>query len=206
MTRVAILLLRVRLAFARLGWIETASLFLLLCAAVIWLLAVPGGQERIAARQAALDEMQRARRLLSQSPEQQAVPKTTSETNLENFRSRLGDAHAVEQQVRILFAAGKEAGLTLDRAEYRFSDDRNGGFHAYRIQLPVKGSYAAIRKFSTQVLEKIPFAALDGIEFKRDSIASAGLDAQLHLTLFLDDKPASGTQETPHSAENGKAP
>ena len=51
--------------------------------------------------------------------------------------------------------------------------------------MPVRGSYVQIRKFITEVLERIPAVALDEIIIKREEIGNARLDASIRFTLFL---------------------
>jgi hypothetical protein len=61
--------------------------------------------------------------------------------------------------------------------------------HAYQVTLPVKGSYAAVWNFALDSLRAIPFASLDDISFKRDSIGDDKVAARLRLTLYLADQP-----------------
>lgn len=93
----------------------------------------------------------------------------------------------MEQQVKTLFAVAAKVPLALHRAEYRFGTNQEGGFHTYQITLPVKGTYEEILRFCDLTLLAIPFASLDEISFKRESIAASTLDANLRFTLYLVD-------------------
>ena len=57
------------------------------------------------------------------------------------------------------------------------------------LNLPVKGSYGAIWQFALGALRAIPFASLDDIGFRRDSIGDPVVEARLRLTLYLKDVP-----------------
>ena len=119
-----------------------------------------------------------------------AAPRTaTADVNLAQFDAVLGERRYVEQQVATLFALAARQGLVLSQGEYKAAVDRNGGFATYQVNLPVKGSYAAIWQFSMAALQAIPFAALDDISFKRDSIGQGGVDARVRLTLYLREAP-----------------
>jgi hypothetical protein len=60
--------------------------------------------------------------------------------------------------------------------------------HTYQLNLPVKGSYAAIWQFALSALRAIPFASLDDISFRRDSIGDATVEARLRFTLYLSEQ------------------
>ena len=73
----------------------------------------------------------------------------------------------------------------LSQGEYKTAAVRDGGFTTYQVNLPVKGSYGAIWQFAMAALRAIPFASLDDISFKRDSIGQSGVEARVRLTLYL---------------------
>jgi hypothetical protein len=75
----------------------------------------------------------------------------------------------------------------LRQGEYKPGYDRNARVYTYQVNLPVKGSYAAIWQFAMAALRTIPFASLDEITFHRDAIGDATVDARLKLTLYLRD-------------------
>jgi hypothetical protein len=79
--------------------------------------------------------------------------------------------------------------LILAQGEYKSAVERSGGFATYQVTLPVKGSYGAIWQFATAALGAIPFASLDDISFKRDSIGQNGVEARLRLTLYVKEAP-----------------
>jgi hypothetical protein len=107
------------------------------------------------------------------------------------FYDTLGERRYAEQQVKTLFALAAKNGLALSQGEYRTAYDRNARLTTYQINLPVKGSYGAIWKFALGALLAIPFASLDDIGFRRDSIGDPNVEARLRLTLYLKDEPGA---------------
>jgi hypothetical protein len=108
---------------------------------------------------------------------------------LDAFYAALGPRRYAEQQVRTLFALAAKNGLSLSQGEYKTAYDRNARLTTYQVNLPVKGSYGAIWKFALGTLRTIPFASLDDIGFRRDSIGDPTVEARLRLTLYLKDAP-----------------
>lgn len=173
----------------------------LLCAAGIaalaWLLP---------ARAALETERELARRAAALPPPvQRAAPVETTDANLALFHATLGDRRYAEQQVRTLFDIAAKTGLTLRQGEYKRGYDRNGKLHTYQINLPVQGSYGQVWQFALLALRAIPFASLDDIGFKRDSIGQAGVEARLRLTLYLAD-PVEAAPVAPVAAPVAGAP
>lgn len=106
---------------------------------------------------------------------------------LAQFYATLGPRRYAEQQVKTLFGLAAQNGLTLAQGEYKAGYDRNAKVATYQINLPVKGSYQAIWRFAMGALRAIPFAALDDIGFRRDTIGDPQVEARLRLTLYLSD-------------------
>ena len=153
-------------------------------AALAWL--APARAELEAERELA------RRAAASPPPAPRAAPVETADANLALFYASLGDHHGAERQLKTLFGIAAKTGLTLRQGEYKAGYDRNGKLHTYQINLPVQGGYGQVWQFALLALRAIPFASLDDISFKRDSIGQAGIEARLRLTLYLAD-PASGT-------------
>lgn len=181
-------LLQARMVLARLGWVNLLAGLCFAAGLTACVLLLPGLTGQLADRQAELTELQaKLRREAHQAP---AAPLVQS--NLAAFRGTLGDVRQAEQAVRTIFAEADGQLLALDEAEYKLSYERAGGFYAYSLQMPVKGSYLAIRIFCERVLLALPFAALDDIAFKRRTAGETTLDVKLHFTLYLDGPPDYG--------------
>jgi hypothetical protein len=160
---VAALMLRVRLLAMRLGTAGCAALALLLAGA----LALPPAPPQLV----------------------QAPPPPTANENLAHFYSTLGEKRQAEQQVKQLFDIAAKTGLALDQGDYKFSVDKASGVAAYQVTLPVKGAYQNIWQFSMQALAAIPFAALDDIAFRRETITEPVVEARMRFTLYLKERP-----------------
>jgi hypothetical protein len=83
-----------------------------------------------------------------------------------------------------LFALAKRWDLELPQGQYEQSCDDNGVWCSYRMQLPVVGSYTAVRGFVQDALQALPTLALDGAAFKRDAAAADALEVTLRWTLY----------------------
>ncbi|MES2152926.1 MAG: hypothetical protein V4508_24375 [Pseudomonadota bacterium] len=176
--------LRLRLAARVLGPLACGALLVCVLALVAlgWLLpqrGVQAGRQAVALGLAALP----------------AAPKpapVSANENLALFYDTLGEKRYAEQQVKTLFGIAAKTGLTLNQGEYKAAFERSGRMHTYQVLLPVRGSYRAIWQFCLLSLGAIPFASLDELSFKRDSIGEPTVEARLRLTLYLADGAKSG--------------
>jgi hypothetical protein len=78
-------------------------------------------------------------------------------------------------------------GVTLDQGEYRVERNEGDRLVRYGVVLPIRGEYLSIRQFLSQSLVEVPYASLDKVEFQRQKITDATLDAQVRMTFFLVD-------------------
>jgi hypothetical protein len=62
------------------------------------------------------------------------------------------------------------------------------------MQLPVAGSYTAVRGFVQDALRTMPTLALDGAAFKRDAAAAEALEVTLRWTLYHAPLLANGVE------------
>jgi hypothetical protein len=171
-------LLRLRLWLSALGPVACGAAVLCLAGALAlaWLLperALQGQRRAVALGLAALP----------QPAAVQAPP--DADANLALFYDTLGERRYAEQQVKTLFALAAKTGLVLSQGEYKSALDQNGRFHTYQVNLPVKGNYGAIWQFGMLALRAIPFASLDEISFRRDTIGEPAVEARLRITLYL---------------------
>jgi hypothetical protein len=120
------------------------------------------------------------------------VETMTGHQNLANFYDALGERRYAEQQLKTLFALANKNGLSLAKGQYKLSYEKNSQIYTYQIVLPIKGSYQAIWQFMLQALDAIPFAALNEISFKRDSVSDDLPEARLHISLYLHDLAKKG--------------
>ena len=84
-----------------------------------------------------------------------------------------------------IYKAARAESVRLSEGEYKYSLGKAGRIGIYQVNLPVKGSYTQIRKFIVKVLNSLPSAALEKVDFKRDSIGRGDLEASIRFTIYL---------------------
>ena len=181
-TSVAAIALRLRLALTALGPVLCSAIGLALIAGVALVSLLPQRELQAERHRIAM------RTALMPPPAQAVAPPVTANDNLNLFYDTLGQKRHAEQQVRTLFALADKAGLSLSQGDYKGSYDRNARVHTYQVTLPVRGTYNNVWQFGMLSLASIPFASLDEINFKRESIGDANVEARLRLTLYLADQ------------------
>jgi len=179
------ILFHVLFQFARLGWPGALGAALLLAALAVDLLVNAPLEENLATRQATAAR----RALLPQAVERVrkplALPRERAETALPR-----------------LFAAARHHGLQLDEGRYaetgssgetgnsgeiaKAGEAKSGEKRRLRIDLPVNGTYPALRAFLAEVLDENPALLLESLELTRDDIASTELEARLRFVLNLE--------------------
>lgn len=170
------------LLLRRPGILLSIAGILVAAAALIHQIAVAPLYERVAGKNA---ERTRIEQMRAQSPEPIAPVKALHEERLAAFVDTLGDSRALPDLVRILFAEAEKRGVVLAHGEYKLEQDKPGQFLAYHISLPTRGTYPRLRAFADAVLSRIPFAALDDIDFKREAIGAAEAEARMRFVFFL---------------------
>ena len=111
--------------------------------------------------------------------------------DLRRFYGLLPPIERLTDELESVYAIARAAKLELMQGEYRL-EKRNAGPVAYRITLPVRGSYAQIRSFLNAVLREMPLASVDALRFERKKIADTQLEAQLRLTLHFRPRDDAG--------------
>lgn len=183
-----LLLAKALLAAMRLGAMNIIACALLVLGVLAWGWIIPALRTELKSQQQAIADASKALDTAMDTPP--APPLTLAEERLAVFYDNLGERDYVEQQLKTLFAIASKNNLVLSQAEYKPAYNGSGRFHTYQILLPVKGPYPAIRQFCEQMLLAIPFASLDEMAFKRESVGNAALEAKLRFTLYLSGEPS----------------
>lgn len=172
------MMLRAQLAVRRAGPAVCVSLVLM-----------AAGVAGIGLALAAHSAQKKAAATLPAAPAQlvQAPPPPNANENLAAFYATLGEKRYAEQQVKTLFGIAAKTSLSLDQGEYKFAYDKASRVSTYQITLPVRGPYANIWQFSLQALAAMPFAALDEVNFRRETITEPVVEARLRFTMYLKD-------------------
>ena len=79
----------------------------------------------------------------------------------------------------------KRCGLRLDQGEYRQASAGGGRLTRVEITLPVRGDYRQIRRFLAATGEDVPTAALEAVQFARQKVGDAEVDARIRFVLYL---------------------
>lgn len=112
-------------------------------------------------------------------------PASLVETRMAAFEATLCDAERINTIVGAVFDQATRHELVLAQAEYKLEHDKAGGFESYRVSLPVRGPYPKLRAFADAALAEVRCAAIDDIDFKREGIATAQVEARIQLVFFL---------------------
>ncbi len=84
-----------------------------------------------------------------------------------------------------VFASAKKQGLRLEQGEYRVQSGNPGDLIQFRLALPVRGSYAQIRKFIAEAMGEVSALSLEGIEFERQKVDDGQVDAKVKFAVYL---------------------
>ena len=158
----------------RLGPAGVLGLGVLLACAGFYSDAVAPLEQQVRAERVALE------RLRTRTPYQPAS--NGREEELQRFYSLFPSAAQLGGEVERLHALARKSGLELAQGEYRL-ERRAEGLWAYRITLPVRGSYSQFRTFLSAVLAGVPVASIDALRFERKKAADAQIEAQVRLTI-----------------------
>jgi hypothetical protein len=158
----------------RLGPAGVLGIGVLLACAGFWSDALAPLEEQVRAERTALD------RLRNRTPYQPVS--NGREEELQRFYSLFPAVAQLGGEVERLHAFARKSGLELAQGEYRL-ERRAEGLWAYRITLPVRGSYSQFRGFLSAVLDGMPVASLDALRFERKKALDAQLEAQVRLTI-----------------------
>lgn len=169
-----------RRAMASLAWPGILGLaLLLLTAGVYWYQVQPK-----TTRLAQLKQNSISLKLRIDQVAKSGIPETSDQEELNKFYGFFVGT-SLSDWLKKLYAAAAAQQLVLEQGEYRITPSKNGKLARYQITLPVKGNYLQIRQFVAQALNEVPIAALEEINFKRETIGATEVEARIKLTLFL---------------------
>lgn len=84
-----------------------------------------------------------------------------------------------------VFAAAQAQGLVPELGEYVLDFDAGGALARYQLRLPVAGTYPQLRAFLAHCQRALPMLGLEEVEFRRDSVAEARVEASIRMSLYL---------------------
>ena len=171
---------RLQRAVHAMGWLSIGGMALAIFAAGFFLSNVVPLQAKATALR------DRVQRLEAQTGNQAPIIEAgRPDALLAAFYEQLPPVEQAREVVRRLHAQARDAGLVLERGEYRPLPDPSGRLMRYEVVLPVKGSYPRVKRFLSQAMQDTPGLALDAISLQRDRGGSQELAVQLRFTVFM---------------------
>ena len=165
---------RLERALRRLGTPGVLAIGLALACAGFYVQALAPLEAQVSSQRTALE------RLRSRTPYRPVS--TGREQDLQRFYGLFPSAAQLGEQVEQLHRLARKSGLELSQGEYRLERPAEG-LWAYRVTLPVRGSYGELRRFLSAVLAEMPVASLDALRFERKKPLDTQLEAQVRLTV-----------------------
>lgn len=103
-----------------------------------------------------------------------------------NFYRTLSPEKSMPDLMEKIFDAAYANDLFLDQGQFKRLPAQDGvTFSQYQMVLPMFGGYTEIRNFVNQVLQEIPTAALEGINFSRSDAKAPEVEAKVRFTVYL---------------------
>ncbi|MFA6062923.1 MAG: hypothetical protein WC736_10010 [Gallionella sp.] len=109
------------------------------------------------------------------------------EKQLTAFHQTFLNVKAAPDVLEALHEAAVVQGVTLEQGEYHLLRNGPDKLARYQIVLPIKGDYLHMRKFLSQILTDMRYASIDSVEFQRQKASDTVLDAQVKMTVFLNE-------------------
>lgn len=161
----------------RLGRTGLAGLLILIVAAAIHFAHTRPLHDEIRALEARIATQQVAAQRAALRPVVVAPPG--------GFVDNLPDTSVASGVIGQLEQLAHVHGLKLLRGQYAQSPVSGTPLLRWQVSLPVKAEYPKIIAFAATSLQALPSLALDEFKFKRDSIETATLEADLRFSLYL---------------------
>lgn len=103
---------------------------------------------------------------------------------LQIFTGNFPTTESVNKTWEELAKLAEKSGLTIDHARYESSLEKHAGLLRYQLNMPVKATYPQIRDFLAEVIQSTPNVALEQLSFRRESVDSPLVEANIDLALY----------------------
>jgi Tfp pilus assembly protein PilO len=104
---------------------------------------------------------------------------------MDEFYKRFPTGASLPKWLNLIDQIAIKQHLVLNRADYKFSQTKQGQLLRYEIVLPLLGKYPEVHQFVVKVLQEIPALALSDLQIKRENSLSPAVEARLVFVLFL---------------------
>lgn len=166
----------------QLGWAGLLGLAVLLSGVIYYFSAVaPTQSSLMVARQALLEAKSEQFSNISQV----AVVTQSPNERLQDFDDNFPNAESINATWGRISKLLEKSGLIVEHSVYESSPEKRAGLLRYHLNMPVKAAYPQIRDFLAEVIQAIPNAALENVSFKRESVDSPIVDANISLVLYV---------------------
>jgi hypothetical protein len=127
----------------------------------------------------------------SDQSESQEVAKTTimAETPESPVNTVLSSAPEVKQvtyAIETLFSIASKHQLKLEEVMYQSQDTKKVPLLIYAIDFSVEQRYPRIKAFITDLLQALPYLALEQVSFEREEIRASQIRSDLRFILFME--------------------
>ena len=165
-----------------LGWPGIIAVGLLVMSPVLFFSAIRPMQARLGV----------AKHSVASAQEQIAVAGNTEQGGVATPREQLTEFYKyfpaeknAPKWLEKLDEVAEQNGLSLNEGEYKVTQDKVGQLIRLRIAFPVQGKYPQIREFLASLSKEIPPIALENIQFGRNNIVDATVEAKVKMVLYL---------------------
>ena len=165
------------------GWPALAGGMLLVASIAIVLSATEPTRAQIAS----LEQQRKQLRAPVDAPgsAQRAVAPLSPQAQLQNFYASFPARSTLPAALMQLHRVANRVGLKATRADYRDTVETGTPLVRIKIEIPVSGSYGAIRIWIAELLKALPSLTLEGLDLKRSDIGKPQLDARVRFQLLL---------------------
>lgn len=88
-----------------------------------------------------------------------------------------------------LLKRAQELGLSVESVQFRAQAERGSGLVRHEIQLPLKGTYPALRDWIARSLQDQPALSLDAVQIRREQAQADPIEARVKATLWVRNEP-----------------
>lgn len=96
-----------------------------------------------------------------------------------------------------LLKRAQELGLSVESVQFRAQAERNSGLVRHEVQLPLKGTYPALREWIARSLQDQPALSLDAVQIRREQAQADPIEARVKATLWVRNEPRTVVARAP---------
>lgn len=133
----------------------------------------------------AADALHQQARSLAKGQRQRSVPVASDRERVDAFYAGLPPASSLPELLLRLHGHALARGVPTEKADYRVQALPGTPLEKVSLELPVRGSYPAIRQWLADVQAGMPALALDELALRRADIGKADIEARVRFVIFV---------------------